>query len=158
MGKNYTWLRQPAKCASMRPMSYVKDMLGHGEKIVTRAETSRIAILTALCSFAVLMHPFSILRLARTELALTDRRIIGTTGVGGRKNLVLLFKDVESVTVRRGLLGWMFDYGSVIVTGKGGNSVHFRGILWPLVFQQEADEAIERAVLGYTLAEYVPPV
>ncbi len=137
-------------------MSYIRDHLQAGEKVLTKAETSFIAYCNALFFLTVLMHPLSILRLARTELALTDRRIMGSTGVGGRKTIALLFKDIESVGVRRGLMGWMFDYGSIIVRGKNGTETHFKGIKWPLVFQQEADEAIERAVLGYTLADYVP--
>ena len=52
----------------------------------------------------------------------------------------------------------MFDYGSVVITRKAtGKAVcTFKGILWPLVFQQEADEAIEVAVLGHKLSDFAP--
>jgi hypothetical protein len=139
-------------------MSYIKDMLQPDEKIVNQAATSRIAFITALFSFAALMHPLALMRLARTELAITDRRIIGATGATKRATLALPFKEIESVTVRRGLLGWMFDYGSVVITARDGRQVIFRCILWPLVFQQEADEAIEVAVLGRKLSDYAPMV
>jgi hypothetical protein len=137
-------------------MSYITDKLEPGEKIMNRAQMSKIAVITALCSFAALMHPFALLRLSRTELVLTDRRIIGKAGSAKSTTIALPFKQIESVTVRRGLLGWMFDYGSVVVTAKDGTSVMFRGVVWPLVFQQEADEAIEVAVLGRKLSDYAP--
>jgi hypothetical protein len=139
-------------------MSYVRDIMNPGEKILLKAQISKLAFINALLTFAAVMHPFSLLRLLRTELALTNQRIIGTTGVGGRKNIALKFKDIESVVVRKGLMGWMFDFGSVIVTATNGQKTHFKCIVLPLVFQQEAEEEIERAVLGYTLAEYVPNV
>ncbi len=137
-------------------MSYVIDMLQPGERILFKTQVSRIAYLNALVVLAVMMHPFSIMRLARTELALTDKRIIGATGIAKRATVALPFRQIESVTVRSGLLGWVLDYGNVTITSKDGRRVTFKGILWPLVFQQEADEAIELAVLGRKLSDYAP--
>lgn len=139
-------------------MSYIKDTLQPGEKIMNQAATSKFAFITALFSLAALMHPVALMRLSHTELALTDRRILGATGAAKRSTLALPFKEVDSVTVRRGVLGWMFDYGCVVITAKDGKQVIFKGILWPLVFQQEADEAIEVAVLGKKLSDYAPMV
>jgi uncharacterized membrane protein YdbT with pleckstrin-like domain len=130
------------------------DSLANNETITLQAETSRIAYLTSLLNFAVLMSPFKLMRLARTELTLTNQRIIGSTGAGGRKNIALHYKNIESVSVRRGMLGWLFDYGSVFVTDTSGNRTEFRGISWPFAIQQEAEEAIEKAVLGYKLSDY----
>lgn len=117
---------------------------------------SPVAYLGALFNIAVLMHPLALMRLARTELALTDKRILGVTGIGKRTIVSLPFGEVESVVVRRGVLGWVFDYGSVVVTDKEGKRTQFRGVRWPLVFQQEANEAVEIAVLGHKLSDYVP--
>jgi hypothetical protein len=137
-------------------MSYITDMLQPGERILLKAQTSKIAYLNALFVLAAMMHPFGLMRLARTELALTDKRILGATGAARRATIALPFQQIESVTVRSGLLGWMLDYGNVTVTGKDGRRVTFKGILWPLIFQQEADEAIEMAVLGRKLSDYAP--
>jgi hypothetical protein len=139
-------------------MSYVKDKLEPGERIEFKATVSKIAYLNAMVVLAVMMHPFSFIRLARTELALTNRRIIGVAGSIGRSSIALPFKEIESVTVRSGLLGWMLDFGNVTVTAKDGTRATFKGIVWPLVFQQEADEAIELAVLGRKLSDYAPNV
>lgn len=139
-------------------MSYVRNMLIPGENITLMAETSRIAYINAIGLLVIMMQPFNIMRLARTELALTDRRILGTTGVGGRKHIALKLAEVEGVSVRRGLLGWLLDYGSIIVRDRQGNSTVFKGIVLPLVFQQEAEEAIEVALLGHKLSDYAPSV
>lgn len=137
-------------------MSYIADMLQAGERVQLKAQPSKIAYLNALLVLAAMMHPFGLMRLARTELALTDKRIIGATGVTKRTTIALPFNQIESVTVRMGFLGWLFDYGNVTVTGKDGRRVTFKSILWPQVFQQEADEAIELAVLGRKLSDYAP--
>ncbi len=131
-------------------------MLAPGEHILFKVQTSKVAYLNALMVFAVMMHPFGLMRLARTELALTDKRIIGATGAAKRATIALPFKQIESVTVRTGLLGWLLDYGSVTITAKDGTRITFKGVLWPLVFQQEAEEQIELAVLGKKLSDYAP--
>ncbi len=136
-------------------MSYIKDTLKPDEKIVYRATTSKIAYINALISLAVMMHPFAMIKLARTELALTDKRVIGKSG---GKTIKLAHAEIESVSVRHGPLGWMLDYGTVIINAKDGTSVKFTGIVWPLIFQQEVDEAVEVAMLGRKLSDYAPPV
>jgi Bacterial PH domain len=135
-------------------MSFVSESLEPGECVTCKAEVSKIAHIGAMLSFAVLLSPMSMLRLARTELALTDRRVIGRSG---KKTLKLAHADIEFISVRRGLLGWLLDYGTVVITAKNGASVQFKGIVWPLVFQQELDEAIEVATLGHKLSDFAPP-
>jgi hypothetical protein len=136
-------------------MSFITDTLEPGEQIIFKTSVSKVAHLNAMIAFAVMMSPMSMLRLARTELALTNKRIIGKSG---KNTLKLPHAGIESVTVRRGLMGWVLDYGTVVVTTKDGTSVKFKGIVWPLVFQQEADEAIEVAILGRKLSDFAPPV
>jgi Bacterial PH domain len=135
-------------------MSYVADTLRPDERITCKATVSKIAHISAMLSLAVLLSPMSMMRLARTELALTDKRVIGKSG---SKTLNLAHTEIESITVRRGLLGWLLDYGTVVITAKDGACVKFTGIVWPLVFQQEVDEAIEVATLGYKLSDFAPP-
>jgi len=134
-------------------MSFVSDALMPDERITCKAAISKIAYISALISFAITMHPFGMIRLARTELALTNKRVLGKSG---GKTLKLAHGDIESITVRGGWLFWPFDYGTVVVTPKGGSAVKFKGVLWPLVFQQEADEAIEVATLGRKLSDMEP--
>lgn len=131
-------------------------MLLPGERVTLQAETSKIATLNAMLLLLVMMQPFNIMRLARTQLCLTDKRIFGSTGVGGRIAIDLKLTDVESVSIQRGLLGWMLDYGSVIIRDRAGNRTVFKGIILPQIFQQEANEAVEVATLGHKLSDYIP--
>lgn len=128
-------------------------MLWPDEHIVTQVAISKIAYINALITFAVMLHPMSMIKLARTELALTNKRVIGKSG---GKTLKVAIADIESVNVRHGPIGWLLDYGTVIVTAKDGARVMFKGVLWPLIFEQEVNEAVEMAVLGRKLSDYAP--
>jgi uncharacterized membrane protein YdbT with pleckstrin-like domain len=97
------------------------------------------------------MLPFGLMRLAGTELALTNKRIIGKTG---RTTIALPHAKIQHISVRQGILGHILGYGTVVITGKDGSEAKFKGIVWPLIFQQEVDEAIEMAVLGRKLSDY----
>jgi hypothetical protein len=132
-------------------MAYIKDSLEAGEKILFQPSVSKMAYLGAFLNFALSFLPFGVMRLAGTELALTDRRIIGRSGV---TKIKMKHADIGYVGVRQSLAGMIFGYGNIIVESKDGARAVFKSITLPVVFQQEANEAIEVAVLGGKLADY----
>jgi len=72
----------------------------------------------------------------------------------GSKVTSIAHAKIEGVSVEQGLLGRFLDYGSVTIRSRDGSKVKFKGIVWPLIFQQEADEAVEIAVLGKKLSDF----
>ena len=98
------------------------------------------------------------LRLASTQLALTNQRLLGKTGTFRHKKIDLLHKDIEVVVTSRGLLGLVFGYGTVTITGKGGIKAIFYGIKKPKIFCLEVEKASEIAVLGRILPREDSPV
>jgi len=132
-------------------MAFVKKNLIPGEKILFQASVSKFAYVWAMVNFALSFLPLGLARLATTELALTDKRVIGKTG---RHTVALPYKDISVISVRQGLFGRLFDVGAVVISGKDGSSVKFKSIVWPLVFQQEANDAIEIAILGKKLSDF----
>ena len=81
-----------------------------------------------------------------TEFAVTDRRVIAKTG-GLRQNAVeLQLKQIESVRVKQGILGRIFNYGSIIVTGSGGTSGKFPVISRPMELRKQVNAQIAEVV------------
>lgn len=134
-------------------MAYIDDQLEPREEIIIRSKASWIAYLSAGVIFAISMYPGKLVRLLTLELALTDKRLIGTTGAFGRK-LALPFKRIISVRVSQGLLGKCFGYGTIIITSRNGEKYTFKGISSPNYLHEEAEAAIEIAVLGRRLSDW----
>lgn len=82
-------------------------------------------------------------RLATTEVAVTDRRVVGKVGWIAMNSLDLRLSKLEGVTVRRSLLGAMLNYGSVAITGSGNARVLFRGMSDPEGLRRALVEAAE---------------
>lgn len=79
----------------------------------------------------------------RTELALTNKKIIGKTGILNRAVDLPLGK-LESITVNQGFIERMFDYGTVSVRSGGGDVVRFSGIKAPLEFRRVVMNLVEQ--------------
>ncbi len=92
----------------------------------------------------LILLPFSFLppikvliALLTTELALTDRRLIGKTGWISRSATEMLLTKVESVTVSQSLFGRMWGYGTILVRGSGGTVSGFPYISQAAYFRQQ---------------------
>lgn len=125
-------------------------MLRPDEYIVHEAHIRLVAYIPALLLLAGLMMPSRVTGLASTQLALTNKRILGRTGMFRRQKLLLALQEVESVHASRGMLGLMFNYGSVTICGNG-NRITFRGLANPREIEMLMEEAVEVAVLGRPL-------
>ena len=77
-----------------------------------------------------------------TECVLTDKRVIGKRGFAYRQSLEILLTKVESVEVRQGVLGRIFDYETITVSGAGGLKTRFSGIAKPLEFRKNVQQQI----------------
>jgi uncharacterized membrane protein YdbT with pleckstrin-like domain len=85
-----------------------------------------------------------VLNLVNTHVAITNRRILCKTGILRKRSIELLLEKIEGIQVARGLLGQMFDYGTIRIAGAGlGNAENFNGIKSPLVFRKYVNEQIE---------------
>lgn len=99
--------------------------------------------------------PWRITGLASTELAITNKRIIGRIGMFRHRKLSLPHKAIEIVKTQRGLLGRMFNYGSLIVTGRDGTRIRFHGIANPMDMELQCNEAAEISILGRSLSKTI---
>ena len=88
--------------------------------------------------------------LASTELALTDKRLLGKTGT---TNFAVAHKQIETAVARRSLLGMLFNYGTITISGKGVSAVKFRGIIGVRHMIAMIDQATETAIFGNFLKD-----
>lgn len=103
-----------------------------------------------------------LIALMTTELAVTDRRIVGKTGWISRRTIEVLLPQVESVGVSQGIFGRLLGYGIVQVRGTGGSASHFPYINDPTGFRRyfaaQADAAQRRVTIPPPAAPALPPV
>ena len=78
-----------------------------------------------------------------TELAVTSRRVITKFGFIRRTTVELRHDKVESMHVEQSILGRIFDFGSIVITGSGGTHAPIPYIAHPLQFRSVALAGIE---------------
>ena len=83
---------------------------------------------------ALLLIPPAI-AFASSEIVVTDRRILIKTGAVHRQTTEMFISKVESIAVNQGVLGRMFDCGTVKIRGTGGFEESFNSIAKPLLLR-----------------------
>ena len=147
--------------------SYVESIVGSGEKVLYVGKVSYLSILPALIGGTLLVligvaiaigaPPIGlivmligaiwliagVIRRTSTELAVTNRRVIAKFGLVRRSTVELNLSKVESIRVEQGILGRIFDYGSIIVTGTGSTMEPIPFISKPIAFRQAVQDATD---------------
>ncbi len=113
----------------------------------TSSESAELYIVGLLLVFAVLLFVWPFIARASTELAITDKRLIAKYGVVSTHSIEIRFDKIETVRVTQGLLGKVFKYGDIIVTGTGSTFDPIRSIANPMVFRAALNQAMESKTL-----------
>ena len=99
-------------------MSYVAQNLRPGERIVIEARVTPWVVVGSLVwSWFLLFIPslFILLRQMRTELGVTNKRVIVKSGILSATTVETALDKVQNVTFRQPLLGKIFNYGTVVI-------------------------------------------
>jgi uncharacterized membrane protein YdbT with pleckstrin-like domain len=112
----------------------------------TRAGATYGIVLLVLPVVFLFIWPF----VARwsTELAITDKRLIAKYGVLSTHSIEIRFDKIETVRVTQGLIGKMFNYGDIVVTGTGSTFDPIRSIANPMAFRLALNQAMEAIESG----------
>lgn len=154
-------------------MSFVDDHLMSGEKVMYRARLSRaIFILPALpgllmlsgavamtftgpsaflpmliVALALFIWPVAVyVRYVTSEFAVTNKRVLIKVGFIRRESLETLLQKIEGIHVEEGVLGRIFNFGSIVIRGTGGTSNPFETIHDPFEFRKQVQEQVERSM------------
>jgi len=117
-------------------MSFIEDSLSTGEEIKAVFDFHWMAKLPIILWIIFLITiPIAIyewLKLKTTEMGVTNKRVILKTGIISRHSDEMKLSSIETVEIEQGVLGRLFGYGSVRVTGKGISDLVFRMIDDPM--------------------------
>ena len=91
---------------------------------------AQASVVALLLGVVMLVPPFVAYR--TTELGVTNKRVIVKTGLVRRRTLELLLRQVEAILVDQSLLGRLFGFGSITLTGTGGVREIFHRVRDPL--------------------------
>lgn len=146
-------------------MSYVRDHLMADENVIFHTRIHSIVflpwgiltVLSLIATYYLRNHEqlMNIMRLVgmgfllkmissliyyvTAEYAVTTSRVLGKTGLISISSLDILLVKVEAVRLSQNLLGRVFNFGNVIVTGTGGTEE----ILWDLPRPMEFRKIIQ---------------
>lgn len=150
-------------------MSYLDDHLLAGERIVYRARlhwtiflTSIVVVLLgvalailvrvvepaywyaglALAGVGLLLAIGPAIRYVTSEFAVTDKRVLGKVGFIERESDETLLSKVEAIAVDQAVIGRIFGFGTLTITGTGGTQEVFSGIGEPLEFRRQIQSQI----------------
>lgn len=86
------------------------------------------------------------------EIAVTDRRILVTSGVLLRRKAQWSLPQIDSIEIRQGDLGRMLEYGSIVVHAAGKTAGPFRYVSQPFEFTRRVEEEIRKAAVSQKTA------
>ncbi len=79
------------------------------------------------------------------EYGVTNKRVLGKTGLVRIQSLDILLLKVEAVRLKQGVLGRILNYGDLIVTGTGGTQEILYDLPEPMEVRKIIQEHANRA-------------
>lgn len=132
--------------------SYVDSVLTAGEKILYRGRISHWSLwqyyligvlLLPLFGLGLVVFVMAYVKMASTELAITNKRVIAKFGFISRSTIEIALNRVESVQVHQSVMGRLFNFGTVVVSGAGTPQAPIASISDPIGFRKAFIEAQE---------------
>jgi uncharacterized membrane protein YdbT with pleckstrin-like domain len=134
--------------------SYVEGALVKDEKIVRLGHISLWSLWHLIALGVVLLPAFGLglvflvqayIRYKTTELAITTKRVIVKHGFVRRRTIEININKVESIQVDQEILGRLFDFGTLVISGAGNPQAPVAGISNPMEFRRAFIEAQDQA-------------
>lgn len=134
-------------------MGYINDSLSNGEEIKELFKLhwfSKIPmiiwVILAIPTLGItlLLAIWEWLKLRSIEQGVTNKRVILKKGIISRKSEEMKIASIETVEIIQGVLGRMFGFGTVKVTGRGISDLIFKNIDDPMDVKKKI-ESVETA-------------
>lgn len=133
--------------------SYISQILLDNEQIIYQARRSMWSQPALVLGGIVLLPAFGVglllllwawLICRTTELAITNRRIVSKSGIIRRTTIELRLDKIESITVDQGIMGRILNFGSITISGTGGDKTPIERIADPQRFQKNFMRATDK--------------
>ncbi len=130
-------------------MGYIAESLGGDERVVYRGRWPAIFWIGAWLSLLVFgiilvgiyMFAHAAIVMLTTEFAVTNHRVVLKRGWISRDTEELAVGNVETVELHQSILGRLFNYGSLGVTGTGDAVIKFPPMADPVGFRRAIESA-----------------
>lgn len=126
---------------------YVKRNLMKDEKIVKQAKIHWALLIPSILKACIIIGIpkliVNIIAMNTTELAVTNKKILGKIGLINTKVMDSPLNKINNVSVSSGLFGKLFHFGTVNITTASGE-YHFVGIADPDDFRATVMNEIEQ--------------
>lgn len=96
--------------------------------------------MVVFCLFTALLILWIWFSNTKTEMLVTNKRVVLKTGIFIHNTDELRLEKVEAANIKKSLLGLVFGYGDIIFSGTGGKKVIFKAIKQPQVVKNKIDE------------------
>ncbi|MEH6499461.1 MAG: PH domain-containing protein [Pseudoalteromonas distincta] len=129
-------------------MSYIEDSLSDGERVEALFQLHWFArvpmiiwIILAIPTLGItlLLALYEYLKLRSIEQGVTNKRVILKTGFISRHTEEMKLNSIETVEIRQGVMGRMFGFGTIEVTGRGLSDVIFKGVDDPMAVKRRIE-------------------
>ncbi|MDB5777540.1 MAG: hypothetical protein JWP38_3673 [Herbaspirillum sp.] len=133
--------------------AFVESSLINGEKVECSATISWFsqfwyfvwaAILVITVVPPIILIILAIINVATTELAVTNKKVIGKAGFIRRASIDMPLSKLESINIEQGIVGRIFGYGRVSIRGIGGNQVSIPFVKSPMDFRRVVMNLIDQ--------------
>jgi len=134
--------------------SYIESTLIKDEKVIYTGTVSLWSLAPYIILGFLLLLVFGIglifwlaayIRYKTTELAFTNKRVIAKFGFISRRTIEINITKVESIQVNQGILGRIFDFGTLVISGAGTPQAPIPGISNPMQFRKAFMESQDQA-------------
>lgn len=125
-------------------MSYLKKHLVNDESIIYEAKISHWSLLgyyilgtitLVLMGLGLVFFALAWIKRSSTELGITNRRVISKFGFIRRDTTELPLSRIESIRVHQSVMGRMFNFGTIVISGAGNPTATIPNIADPMSFR-----------------------
>jgi uncharacterized membrane protein YdbT with pleckstrin-like domain len=129
-------------------MGYIQDSLSNGEEVRDLFKLHWFAkiwmilwIILAIPTIGItlLFALWEWLKLRSIEQGVTNKRVILKRGIISRKTEEMKITSIETVEIIQGVMGRIFGYGDVKVTGRGISDLLFKKINDPMEVKRKIE-------------------
>ena len=122
-------------------MGYIQDSLSDGEQVKELFRLHWFAkvpmivwIVLAIptLGLTLLLAIWEWLKLRSIEQGVTNKRVIFKTGIVSRKSEEMKISSIETVEIVQSVMGRVFGFGTVVVTGRGISNLVFKNVNDPM--------------------------
>jgi len=122
-------------------MGYIQDSLSNGEQVQELFRLhwfSKVPMIIWIIlaiptlGLTLLLAIWEWLKLRSIEQGVTNKRVIFKTGIISRKSEEMKISSIETVEIIQGVMGRVFGFGTVVVTGRGISNLIFKNVNDPM--------------------------